>query len=296
MTVYTARTKTCKKTGRVILSNGRRCKNCAAAFHLIRIQTVPAQFIAGLASNMASHSSVKVAPCKAILKKLMAQPGSNKCLHCGQVLSFVRHSDAKTRFKQASVDKKNKEAYTHPKQKNRLVCLFCQYCFGGDAATRYPDEDRAKFHVEACSHIHKGDFDANASWDQRIAMNKKLHTSENSEPFTEEEMAKYLNSTFMDHRHIIVNKQKVFGNMTKDDYRKLFIEQSFRDMNTGKRLSLNPKSTLYASPDQIKPHGNYDIGNVQFTALPLNLGKIDFCDVEFRDCIQTLYLKGPKVI
>ncbi len=105
-------------------------------------------------------------------------------------------------------------------------------------------------------------------------------------------MDKYLGSDFMRRRHIVLDKKQVYGNMTIGDYKNLFREQWFRCMNTGKRLSLDPKSTWFASPDCISQRGNYDNGNVQFTALPLNLGKHTFDDVEFRECIQMLYSAG----
>ena len=135
-------------------------------------------------------------------------------------------------------------------------------------------------------------FDATASWDERAETNRNLYRLEGDEPFSEEEMNKSLSSKFMGNRHILVDKKEVPGNMAIGDYKKLFREQSSRCMNIGMRLSLDPNSTWFASPDKINCTGNYDKGNVQFTAYPMNLGKNTFPDVEFRECIQILYSAG----
>jgi len=286
LTVYNTYTKN-DYYGDIVRANGERCKMCCDEKKKKRKQTVPAQFVAILVSNMASHQGETSEQCNAIVEKLMKQPCGRNCAHCGQFLSFVLNSNAKTRFCQASVDKKTSEGYTHPQQLNRLVCLFCQFCFASNASTRYAYEERANFQTDARSNIEKKAFDATASWTARAEANRNLFILEDDIPFSEAEMDKYLGSdNFMRSRYIVLDKKQVYGNMTIGDYKNLFREQWFRCMNTGKRLSLDPKSTWFASPDCIGHTGNYDNGNVQFTAYPLNLGKHTFDDVEFRECIE----------
>ena len=55
-------------------------------------------------------------------------------------------------------------------------------------------------------------FDATASWGERAEFNRNLSKLEEDEPFTEAEMNKYLSSSFMGHRHILVDKKEVPGN------------------------------------------------------------------------------------
>ncbi len=74
-----------------------------------------------------------------------------------------------------------------------------------------------------------------------------------------------------------------------DDVIDLLRRQSFRDMNTGVRLSLEPGSIFKPSSDQIKAGGNYNKGNVQFLFRVLNLGKNKTDATEFRAHIQTLH-------
>ena len=291
LTVYNTYTKK-NFHGDIIRANGQLCKICSAEKDRKRQQTVPEQFVARLVYTMAGHQSETSKACNAIVKKLMRQPCGKNCAWCDQLLSFVLNEDVKTRFCQASVDKRYKLGYTHPEQENKLVCVFCQFCFASDASTRYAYSERRKFQVDARRCIEKEVFDATASWGERAEFNRNNSIIEGDEPFTEEDMDNYLSSQFMRQRHILVDEEEVPGNMTIEDYKELFREQSFRCMITGMRLSLDPKSTWFASPDQINCTMNYDKGNVQFTAYPMNLGKNTFPDVEFRECIQILYSAG----
>ena len=117
---------------------------------------MPEQFVAVVVGNMGYHQSETAEACNVItciVKNLMVQPCGKNCAWCGQLLSFVRNSNAKTRFCQASVDKRTNLGYTHPQQENKLVCVFCQFCFALDASTRYAYEERKNFQEDARRYI-----------------------------------------------------------------------------------------------------------------------------------------------
>ena len=112
------------------------CKTCSDENKMKRLQTVPEQFVAELVSNMGSHQGETAKKLNAVVKNLMEKPCGQKCAWCGQFLSFVRNKNVKTRFCQASVDKRTKLGLLHSSTAREqtslrvlsvLLCLRCEH-------------------------------------------------------------------------------------------------------------------------------------------------------------------------
>jgi len=244
---------------------------------------------------MAGYQNDDVGGCRKIVEAKFEE-GGGYC-HCHRRLSFVQCKGDEQVSMEREIEGDCK--YTDPRQTVHLCCCLCQRMFPGK-----PWRDRARFHELAHVLIKNRQFDATASWEERLKMARDLEDFENLPPFDENALQDfenlppfdenalrdYLDSKFMAKRYIFdEDDNKVFGNMAVGDYIALMRAQGFRDMNTGICFSLDKNSILRPSPDKRLVGGNYDNGNVQFVFEVLNWGRNTIDDAEFRASLQTLY-------
>jgi len=136
--------------------------------------------------------------------------------------------------------------------------------------------------------ISDGQFGPTWPLETRLRQLKVIHERERIPMFTRAQLLERIDLPFM------TNRRRKVCKMTQVDFVDLYFAQSGRCAFTAQRLELAHGDLMMLSPDRIDSGIGYVKGNVQFVLLPLNLGKSNFSDEDFRSHLSALWGSGSR--